>query len=68
MVGSLGAAAEQFDNLRPRRLAPPPFNGKLKGLAERALGKVSASTTLLSCVDRDRVRVSMSFSVTKHPE
>ena len=33
MVGSLGAAAEQIDDLRPRRLPPPPFGERQHDLA-----------------------------------
>jgi hypothetical protein len=33
MVGSLVAAAEQFDNLRPRRFTPPPFGERQHDLA-----------------------------------
>src|ERR1700685_310557 len=49
-------------------LALPPSSSTISPLvASRRPRSESASTTLLSCVDKDRVRGSMAFPVTKHP-
>src|SRR5882724_10672975 len=50
-------------------LVLPPSRSTISArVASRRPRSLSASTTLLSCVDKDRVMGSMSFSVTKPPE
>src|SRR5437660_6635047 len=50
-------------------LVLPPSRSRISArVASRRPRSVSASTTLLSCVDRERVMDYMCYSVTKPPE